>query len=121
MDESIGRETLQELITLQLSLLKTYKEVLDSQELRDAKQALNNAIKAAIAAVGPVLTLQHMAAGKAVGLHREAVDQTRTLLEKLLREEQARAALHQKLHEEAEGRRAEAERRRTAERGGQAP
>jgi hypothetical protein len=104
MEEKIGRETLQELIKLQISILDKYKELLDSCERSRAKEALNKVITAAIDAVGPLLTVGHMAYDKAVVVHEEAVRQTRSLLQKLLDEEKARAEIHNKMREQAERR-----------------
>ena len=102
MAEDIGRETLQELIKLQISILTTYQEVLDSKERRDFKDALNKVIKAVVDAAGPFLSLQHLAYGKAVRLHEQAVNQTRDLLEKLEKREKERIQLHERMRKERE-------------------
>jgi hypothetical protein len=104
MEEKIGRETLQELIKLQISILDKYKELLGSPERTAAKRALSNAITAAIAAIGPLLTVGHLAYDRFVVVHQEAVEQTRSLLQKLLDEEKARAEIHNKMREQAERR-----------------
>ena len=105
MEEKIGRDTLVELIQLQIKLLAEYKALVNTEEggtAKEAKDALNEVVKAAIAAVGPILTLQHKAYDKAVGLHKTAVEQTGALLTKLLAEETARAEIHRKMREEAD-------------------
>ena len=105
MEEKIGRETLLELIQLQINILDDYKELLNTRPggmAEEAKDALNEVIKAAITAVGPILTLQHHAYNKAVGLHEKAVQQTQDLLKKLLDEEKARAEIHKRMRDEAE-------------------
>jgi hypothetical protein len=104
MEEKIGRETLQELIKLEIGILSAYQKLLTSDERGEAKKALNKIIKAAIDAVAPVLEFQHAVYNTAVPLHEYAVEQTRQLLAKLLEEEQTRAAIHNKMREEAEGR-----------------
>jgi len=102
MEERIGRETLQELIKLQISILDKYRELLKSDERQEAKEAVNEVIKAAITAVRPILRLGHVAYEKAVDLHEQAVGQTRDLLQELLKEEQARADIHKRMREQAE-------------------
>jgi hypothetical protein len=109
MEEKIGRDTLLELIQLQINILDDYKALLKSDERRDAKEALNDVVKAAILAVKPMLTLQHLAYGKVVDLHEKAVQQTRDLLEKLRDEEKARADIHKRMRDEAERARRERE------------
>jgi hypothetical protein len=102
MEEKIGRETLQELLKLQIQILDKYKEVLDSKEREEAKKAVSNILKAIIAAVGPVFRLQQLAYDETVGLHEEAVKKTHKLLDDLSREEQARAEIHNRMRKEAE-------------------
>ena len=101
MEEQIGRETLQELIKLQINILTAYQVLLESGERARAKEAVNKVVKAAIEAVGPLLTLEHLAYDGAVTLHEHAVGQTRNLLEKLLKEEQSRAKIHEEMREQA--------------------
>jgi hypothetical protein len=102
MEEKIGREALLELIKLQISILDKYKELLDSPERDEAKDKLNDVIKAAIKAVGPVLALQYSAYSKAVDLHQDAVKQTQDLLEELKKEEEERANIHKTMRQQAE-------------------
>jgi hypothetical protein len=101
MEEKIGRETLQKLLELQIQILAKYKEILDSDERGRAKTAVNNILKAMIAAVGPVFELQHLAYDRTVGLHELAVTKTGELLAKLLQEEQTRAEIHERMQEQA--------------------
>jgi hypothetical protein len=102
MEEKIGRETLKELIKLQITIIDKYKELLDSDERTEAKEAVNEVVKAAINAVGPVLRLGQVAYEKAVDVHEQAVAQTRDLLVELLKEEVARADIHKRMREQAE-------------------
>jgi len=103
MEEKIGRETLQELLKLQIQILDKYKKVLDSDERKEAKKAVSNILTAIIAAVPSVFRLQQLAYNEIVGLHEEATAKTRKLLEDLLREEQARAEIHNRRRDQARG------------------
>jgi hypothetical protein len=102
MEEKIGRETLQKLLELQIQVLDKYREVLDSGERARAKAAIGNILKAIVDAVGPVFELQQLAYSKTAGLHEEAMAKTRELLNDLLREEKARAEIHNRMREQAE-------------------
>jgi hypothetical protein len=103
MDETIGRDTLLELIKLQIKVLKAYKDLLESWERREAKEAINDVVKAAIKAAGPVLRFQKEAYERVVDLHEGAVVQTGELLKKLLEEEEGRASLHKDIRERTQG------------------
>src|SRR5262245_15912241 len=102
MADEIGRETLLELLTLQISILERYKKLLEHDQRKKAKEALNGILKAAIAAVEPVVTWQRMAYDEAVGVHEDAVKKTRDLLQKLLDEEKGRAEMHKRMRQQAE-------------------
>ena len=121
MADEIGRKSLEQLIQLQINLLSAYQELLNSPKWGEAKGHINNAIKDALQAVGPFLTVQATAASKAGELHRQAVAQTLQLLEDLKKEEKDRANIHGQMRAEAERKRAETERKREAERSGQQP
>jgi len=101
MEDEIGRETLLELLTLQISILERYKKLLEHDQRKKAKKALNEVLKAAIAAVEPIVTWQHMAYDEAVGVHEDAVKKTHDLLKKLLDEEKERAEMHKRMRQQA--------------------
>ena len=107
MEEKIGRETLQKLLELQIQILAKYKEILDSDERDRAKTAVNDILKAMVAAVGPVFELQKLAYDKVFdkthGLHELAVTKTGELLAKLLEEEKKRDEIHDNMRRQAQG------------------
>jgi len=102
MEEKIGRETLQKLLELQIHLLDQYTEALESDERKEAKEAVNDILKAVIAAVGPIFLFQRLAYNKTVGLHEEAVTKTSELLSHLLEEERKRAQIRDRMRNQAE-------------------
>jgi hypothetical protein len=102
MEEKIGRETLQKLLELQIELLKKYTELLESPQRRQAKEAINEILKAIITkAVPPVLAFGKLAYDNTVALHEEAVKKTGDLLADLLKEEKARANVRETMQAEA--------------------
>jgi Arc/MetJ-type ribon-helix-helix transcriptional regulator len=102
MEQNIGRPALILWLQLQIHLVEKYEELLKSGQFENAREKVNAALKAAIEAVGPILSFGHEAARKVVDTHKDgAVPATLFLLKKLLEQEQARDKHFQSMRERA--------------------
>jgi hypothetical protein len=90
MDEEIGRESIQDLLQLQIGLLQAYGDLLKDEQWGTAKNAIGTALKEAITALASVANSQSSAAGQILDAHKNMVEHSRQLLEKLLAEQKKR-------------------------------